>query len=258
MEIGKFMRAIGLSARAIAAVKQANVPLNEALGLPGMPLSDGRYEGDRPDRILALFVGYLAARSEADYLVRGVTREEWLDTMRDLAIWSDFLFAERGEVGIRETHWLFHLVRTEIYRLGRLQFVPCRSEREVSFGNNVFPAGTRYCQVHIPAGERLFPSAADASFRRAAELFSPAFYACESWILSPKLGEFLQEGNLVSFAARFERTKTDLSDRSAERYIFGRIGDPRTYLPRNAFAEKVKAAALRGEAFGSALGYGIF
>lgn len=213
-----------------------------------------RYRKDAPDKVLALFLGYLSG-SEKDYLARGVTREEWLATMGDLVLWAEQLRRESGEWGIRETHWLAHLVRTEIFRLGRLQFIPRRAERETAFGAYRFPAGTPYAEIHIPAGGRLWAEEVDRSLRRARELLAPAFFSCESWLLSPKLSELLSSGNILSFAARFVRTHFDPSDRSAERYLFGTVGAAEGYSAQTELAEKVKALALRHEAVGSALGY---
>ena len=249
------MRAIGFSEEYVAAVGKIPVTEEEIESLPTASFLEASYIGERPDKVLALFVHFLALHSERAYHVRGLTRTEWLNTMRDLVLWSDHLLHERGEIGIRETGWLAHLVRTEIFRLGRLQFVPKVSEEEVRFGGNVFPAGTPYCEVHIPADGKLLPEEVDASFARVKQLFSPCFFSCDSWLLSPKLKQFLQGGNILSFASRFTVVETDTCNRSAERYIFGRIENPQDYIVQNAFSARVKAAACAGDYIGSALGY---
>lgn len=249
------MREIGFSENQIAAIKRITVSDEEIKALPRAPFLEEDYAGDRPDRVLALFVHYLAAYSEEEYLKRGVTRTEWLGTMQDLALWCNQLMTERGEFGIRETHWLSHLVRVEIFRLGRLQFVPRISEREVVFNGLRFPVGAPYCEVHIPANGKLTPAEADLSFARAKALFAPQFFSCESWLLSPKLNEYLSGGNILAFASRFTLVETDERDRSAERYIFGKIGNPDEYVARNPFSVRVKAGAQEGNYVGSALGY---
>ncbi len=248
------MREIGLPERHISVVKQIPVSEEEVSSLPAAPFLEADYAGDHPGRVLALFVHFLAG-SEFAYRVCGLSREEWLNTMRDVAIWSKHLYAERGEIGLRETGWLAHLVRTEIFRLGRLQFVPRLSEGEIAFNGRTFPARTPYCEVHIPAEGKLSQAEADASFARAKELFAPRFFSCDSWLLSPKLKNFLDGGNILAFASRFAVVKTDENDRSAERYIFGTIGDPREYVARNRFSTRVKEAACAGDYIGSALGY---
>lgn len=248
------MHEIGLPERHISVVKQISLSEEEVRALPASPLSEADYAGDRPDRVLALFVHFLA-ESEPKFLARGLCREEWLATVRDVTIWTKHLLLERGEIGLRETAWLSHLVRAEIFRLGRLQFVPRLSEEEVAFGGRIFPAGTMYCEVHIPAEGKLEAAEADASFARAKELFSPRFFSCDSWLLSPKLKKFLDSGNILAFASRFTVVKTDENDRSAERYIFGKIGDPKEYVAENAFSMRVKEAAGLGDCLGSALGY---
>ena len=144
MSINEFMRSIGFSEKYIQAVGRVAVSEEEVEGLPSSPLLEASYTGDRPDQALALFVHYLAKYSEQAYHVRGVTRAEWFDTMHDLVIWAHFLRRERGEIGLRETGWLSHLVRTEIFRLGRLQFLPRLSEEEVVF-NGLFLLSTEKC-----------------------------------------------------------------------------------------------------------------
>ena len=255
MDYQEFMREIGFSENQIAAIKRITVSDEEIKALPRAPFLEEDYAGGRPDWVLALFVHYLAAYSEEAYLKRGLTRTEWLSTMQDLALWCNQLLIERGEFGIRETHWLSHFVRTEIFRLGRLQFVPRISESEVVFNGQRFPVGTPYCEVHIPADGKLTPAEADLSFARAKALFAPRFFSCESWLLSPKLHAFLDGGNILAFALRFTIVETDEHDRSAERYIFGRIGAPDDYVARNQFSARVKEGAREGNYVGSALGY---
>ncbi len=250
----EFMKAIGLPEYAIAAVERIALPEEEIKNLPRATFLNEPYKGDRPDYVLALFVKYLAKYSEESYRKRGAMREEWLSTMSDLAIWCKQLFCESGEVGIRETHWLAHLVRTEIFRLGRLQFVPHVLSEELRCRGNSLPAGTRYCEVHIPAEGRLSPALVDDSFARAKQLFSPELFTCESWLLSPKLQGLLSGGNILAFASRFQVVCVDEADRSAERYIFGRISNPSEYLPANGFSARVRDMALEGNFVGSAYG----
>ena len=218
METEAFMRETGFSDEARRAVRACRLSREEIESLPQRSWLNETYTGDRPDYVLALFAHYLARYSEQAYSAKGLAREEWLDTMRDLAIWSSNLQSVGGECGVRETHWLAHLVRTEIFRLGRLQFIPRVAQAPVCFGGNEFPAGTPYAEVHIPQGGKLSVEAVNASFRRAGELFGSRFYSCESWLLSPKLKTLLSGGNILSFASRFTVTESDERDRSAERY----------------------------------------
>lgn len=257
MDHEEFMREIGLSEACISAVKKVSFTEEEVRALPRSPLLNGRYYGDSPDRVLALFVRFLAEYGERAYAQKGVMRTEWLETMSDIAIWSRFLYEESGEIGLRETHWLAHLVRAELFRLGRLQFIPRVSETEICFDGATFPAGTPYCEVHVPADGKLLPREVDLSFARAKRLFAPSFFSCDSWLLSPGLERFVNGGNMLSFASRFTLVQTDANDRSAERYIFSKIGDPRDYIVKNSFAEGVKRAACKGIYVGSALGYCI-
>lgn len=250
----EFMKAIGLPDDAIAVTERISLTEAEITALPRAEFLDGRYEGDRPDRVLAMFVNYLAKYSEEEYRRRGITEEEWLDTMSDVAVWCRQLFCERGEIGLRETHWLSHLVRTEIFRLGRLQFIPRLLSGEPGCGKARFPDGTPYCEVHIPADGKLTPELAERSFARAKRLFAPVFFTCESWLLSPKLKALLKGGNILDFASRFQVLSFDETDRSAERYIFGKISKPCDYRPANAFAERVRDLAEAGETVGSAFG----
>ncbi|MDE7297083.1 MAG: hypothetical protein K2N84_07465, partial [Clostridia bacterium] len=111
-----------------------------------------------------------------------------------------------------------------------------------------------YAEVHIPAEGRLLPEFVGASFARAKQLLSPELFTCESWLLSPKLNGLLSGGNILAFASRFQVVSVDETDRSAERYIFGKIKSPSEYLPANAFAAHVRDMALDGNFVGSAFG----
>ncbi len=249
-----FLKAIGLGQPYLSAVRACPVSEEEIRRLPHSPCLEENYAGPHPEKMLALFAHYLASYSEEAYHVRGTPHTEWLAAMTDLAIWARALMRESGEIGLRETGWLSHLVRTEIFRLGRLQFIPRTLQTPRVYGKE-YPAGTPYCEVHIPEGGPLLPAEAEASFRAAEERFSPALFTCDSWLLSPRLRALLPHGNIADFSARFTLLSVDETSRSAERYIFGRVGDPRGYTATTALARAVKAEALAGRPLGTAYGY---
>lgn len=249
-----FLKAIGLGEPYLSAVAACPVSEEEAISLPASPYLDAHYEGPHPEKMLALFVRYLSEYSEEAYHVRGIGHADWLMSMTDVAVWARALMRESGEIGLRETGWLAHLVRTEIFRLGRLQFIPRTLQTPRVYGRE-YPAGTPYCEVHIPVGGPLLPAEADASFRAAEALFSPALFTCDSWLLSPRLRALVPHGNIADFSARFTLLSVDETSRSAERYIFGRVGDPHGYTAETSLARAVKAEVLAGRPLGTAYGY---
>ena len=169
--------------------------------------------------------------------------------------------SQTSAYGISETAWLLNHLNLRIFRLGRLQFAP----DSVSVGQTVeFSAaggpslslGERFYWVHIPEGESLTREFCDDSFALAAEFFGGRMvFACDSWILSPALRTlFRQDSNLAAFARRFKIVSFCADSRSAERYLFGKIGDPACYSEDTSLQRAAKKYLLEKGALGTGLG----
>ena len=98
--------------------------------------------------------------------------------------------------------------------------------------------------VHIPKGADLDTGAVRQSYVRALDFWGcgSAVLLCESWLLSPQLGELLpQKSRIRSFAKEFSVIAVEESSRQAEERIFGAVkADPRDY-PENGTSLQLAA-----------------
>lgn len=102
------------------------------------------------------------------------------------------------------------------------------------------------------------------SLKEAALFFAeyePAYensvYVCDSWLLSPRLGQMLgRETHIMKFQGRFEIVETDETDDGFIPWVFetSRDADYAALPEDTSLRRAAKAALLRGERIGSALG----
>lgn len=126
---------------------------------------------------------------------RGIPDDVSWDTLgalgQNMTMWNTI----HGENGLNGTWMLPLLFQGVSYRLGR----------------HVFDRGDGALNVHIPEGERLDPTASQASFDRARQFFPRHFpeepvrsFGCRSWLLDDQWAEYLPEtSNIVQFQRRF-------------------------------------------------------
>ena len=147
-----------------------------------------------------------------------------------------------------------------MFRLGRLQFEPIVTKKDMRGKENTLSAGTKALKVHIPEGESLAPEVCQASFEQAEEFFKGEYeaYVCESWLLSLHLKEILPEtSNIIRFQDLFEVTGTKYSFPQAEERIFGEILEDKGQYPEaTSLQRKAKEYLLSGGDLG--IGEGFF
>lgn len=155
----------------------------------------------------SLFPDRLAARlpeARAKHRALGLTDDESTATLRDVFRAHEV----RGEEPFADVEWIEIVWSGRLAELGRLQF----EDR----GNGVL-------HVHIPESGPLTPSACDASFARAREVFPEHHTArCHSWLLDPRLAEVLpSDANIVRFQRRFALSG-EVSEGNADvlRFVF--------------------------------------
>lgn len=247
---------LGLSDAAMEALSGLRIPEDRAAGLKTAFEEDfSRFEAEiRREENPELLVLGLYLRWAEDtwdrYVTRGISREIFLDTFRDLAIWADAFERENGRPGLGEWGWCGRSVKMELFRLGRLQFQPdCLPEALEAEGER-YEAGTPVLQVHIPAGEKLTPEAVAEALGRAKGFFGGAYelFICRSWLLSPALEALLPEqSNILQFKRRFTLWGTG-SKRQAEERVFGRLlDDPAGYPEDTALQRALKGHLLEGK-----------
>ncbi len=191
-----------------------------------------------------------------EYLNRGFTFEEYIDTFKDLKIWNEVCILETGVCGLKETGWLTSHMHAGIVKLGRMQFQPDVLEEDIVLKSGTVKSGTKILHVHIPAGESIKPELVNDSLNRAKKHFGALHVHAESWLLDPTLKNYLKpNSNILYFASLFETYKLE-EHYSIERYLFGVVSPDKTsYVAQSSFAKAVKSALLNGEKFYS--GYGL-
>ena len=113
-----------------------------------------------------------AVKVKEKYTELGISDEIYYDTMSDIRIWCE----NNGNKGLKNYGWLQNHVKTELFRLGRLQFqlYECKN-RTLLYNKLPFSYGEKLIYVHIPQGEKLNYDECVNSFRTAGEFFRKYF-----------------------------------------------------------------------------------
>ena len=205
---------------------------------------------------------YFCEETERRYREREIPEEILLDTLRDIVCWTEIWSGVKGELWLEELAWLNRHHALRIFRLGRLQFE--MAESKYNTPAEILPKGTRVIKIHIPSGGRLDENECVLSIGQAkdflARYFSEFAYErmiCSSWLLDDTLRAYLPPtSNILRFADLFDRVWQEEND-SLLQYIFTRDTTRKNLANKVAsggFAEKIKEAALGGQAFYVTLG----
>lgn len=203
----------------------------------------------------------LAIEAEKNYKEKGISREIYLDTMSDIKIWC----GNNGNKGLKAYGWLSNHVKTELFRLGRLQFqlYECKN-KTLLYKKLPFSYDEKLIYVHIPQGEKLTTEECIKSFKMAGEFFSTYFpdynyryYFCESWLLNEGNKDFMKEdSNILKFASLFTHGYSMKIDEQAIERIFGKRRLFKRNYPENTSLQKsAKAYMLKGGRPGIGIGY---
>jgi hypothetical protein len=189
-------------------------------------------DADRDDPVVQAF---LARIPEARRLhaARGLTDEEWWETVQDLPRHARLDRLLHGTPGLRKEWWVELAFSGRLVQLGRLQFEPRDG----------------YLAIHIPEERGTLTSAAvDASLARARELFPGYAEArCSSWLLDPQLPTLLPAGsNIVSFQRRFEPVADEgVDDARVLEFVFHTLDPDLERLPRDTRLQRAIVDHLR-------------
>lgn len=203
--------------------------------------------------VLSLYLNWIDD-TRRHYEALGIPEQYFQDSMKDITIWCEDYIAKHGFAGFHEWEWVGRSLRLEVIRIGRLQFEPTQLSEDVTLNGEIFPAGTRMLDVHIPAGEPLTPEEALASLKQAPGFFKTYFgndfslFHCYSWLLSPALKILLPErSRIVQFQNLFTVYKTDNHERQAEERVFGFCSDnPQDYPENTSLQKTIKEYLLAG------------
>ncbi len=205
---------------------------------------------------------YMCEETARRYAERGIPEDILVATLKDIVIWTTEWTNIKGELHLGELTWLSGHVSARLFRLGRLQF--CMAGAECDIPEYNVKKGDNIIEVHIPKGDKLTADAVGDSVKRAKEFFARYFpeykyacFTCHSWLLDEKLKEYLSpDSNIVKFGDMFDRIAQYDSNallRYLCRWDTNELNLPYAVCP-TPFAEKIKAAVLKGEQFHETLG----
>lgn len=197
---------------------------------------------------------YFAHLLEKQYDEKGIDKQIFLDTARDIVTWTNTWSGVKGRLYLGELSWLSGHLSMKLFRLGRLQFCMGKDKK---LGNVI--------EIHIPEGAPLTPlecqksiEAAKVFFAKYYPEFEYEYFTCHSWLLDSTLKELLNENsNILKFQQMFDIKQEDDS-LAILTYVFTwdtNIRNLPTKVCNSSFAEKVKKYALSGKKFHETLGY---
>jgi len=186
---------------------------------------------------------YLSVAAHEQYKERGISDRIYFDTFKDLTIWAKVCYDLYGVWGLKESAWLAQHIKLNLFRLGRLQFLP--NETALT--------------VHIPDDGRLYYEECVKSYSAAVDFFAgrePVF-TCETWLLNENLKQLLSpDSNILRFAGDFTVTEGDPDNRQAEERVFNfRLQDDPSLYPQNtSLQRKLRQYLMDGGKMGTKFG----
>ena len=203
----------------------------------------------------------LALDTYEEYRKKGYGDPVSDQTFYDITIWCRECERKYGVYGLEELAWLGQSGKMMLFRLGRLQFEPIVTDKEMRGESQVIPAETRALNVHIPAGEPLVYEECQKSFHQALDFFGQEYqvFVCDSWLLSPHLKEILPRAcNIIRFQNLFQVTEVDYDSLQPETRIFGEVlADHRLYPEDTSLQKRAKEYMLSGHKLGNGVGFFI-
>lgn len=191
-----------------------------------------------------------AAESYSRWEKMGIPKEIFLATMGCFPRFLEEARVRRGRYCFDRGWWTWRQVSGTLYRVGTLEY------------ELLYPQGA--VSVHIPSDADLAPESVDESLTLARQFlarFFPEFaggpMVCESWLLSPTLGELLPEGSrILAFQRRFAIEKVEENAMDCLEWLFSALEDtPLTELKEDTSLQRnVKKLLLAGGHIGTAEG----
>ena len=214
-----------------------------------------------PAGLLPLFVlAHLADYALEKNTARDIPYEITVATLKDVNVWLANYDAQYGGIGLAQFSWLVRHYTGDMFRLGRLQF---RLKAPLAG----MPAAEVAIETHIPQGEPLDTAACLASFAQAKDFFAtyfpehtPAYFMCDSWLLSPDLVQVAAEdSNILQFMRLWTPVPfpADNSRQAIERVFgFGFSAERLAEAPETtALQRRLKAYLLGGGSINISAGY---
>lgn len=184
------------------------------------------------------------------YRQMAIPEQIYFDTMGCYSRFVTECLYYKGGYQFDRGWWTWRQLSMRVFRLGQLEY-------------EMRPNGT--VAMHIPTGSDLSAEAVDQSLAHAKAFFAQFFpdyagamFTCNSWLLSPTLGELLSEGsNILAFQKRFRLTHVDPEAKEYISWLFQRLpeAEPAELPEHTSLQRNTKKFILNGGKIGSAAGY---
>ena len=184
------------------------------------------------------------------YRKMGIPESIYFDTMSCYTRFVTECLYYKGGYQFDRGWWTWRQLSMKVFRLGQLEY-------------ELKPDGT--VGMHIPTGTDLSAEAVDASLVQVKSFLAQFFpnyanarFTCNSWLLSPSLGQLLLEGSrILGFQRRFVLTDTNPEAKDFVSWLFQCLpdADPADFPENTSLQRKTKQFILAGGKIGSAAGY---
>lgn len=187
------------------------------------------------------------------YMEKGISEKIFIDTMKCFTRFINECYEKIGEYNFDRGWWTYRQLALNIFRIGELeyQFSPYNGETVI--------------ELHIPSDAHITPEDIETSFAESREFLKKYYpdykynkYICESWLLSPRLKDVLDENsNIIKFQNRFTITETFYDIKDYLIWVFKKPMDtPLDKLPQKTSLQKKLVKLLsEGGNIGEAKGY---
>lgn len=186
------------------------------------------------------------------YQEKGISGEIYVDTFKCFTRFIEECKAKTGKYAFDRAFWTWRQSSMLLFRIGELEYeiIEEKGKKEIS--------------IHIPSDAKMSDEIIDSSIKAAQEFFAihyPEYadcdYVCDSWLLSPKLKELLNEdSNIIRFQNRFEIIEENKEAKDIFEWLFktNEDADIETLPENTSLQRKAKAILLKGDNIGIAVG----
>lgn len=211
-----------------------------------LPVWDDLDDAGASGRLLYFYLFAITWRRTQSFLREGQCPEPIIErTMSSLSRHAGIHKRKWDTVGLDAGWWMLPALRGELLQIGSLQFHrvtlgvgslaprPWFNDDDAKALGPGFRHGDASVGIHIPDHTDLSSVALDATFHEAREVISVMWpvrqrrvATCQSWMLDPQLGEFLEPtSNILGFQRRFTSLpEWIVDDRDIVEFVFRRPG----------------------------------
>lgn len=188
----------------------------------------------------------------ADYQALGLSREIYIATMGCFSRFVREHSQSYGVYGFDRGFWTVRQISCRLFRIGELEYELTQEE------------GQARISLHIPTDVCLALPGLRQSYTAARELLGRAFpayrdapYFCQSWLLSPQLGELLSPGShILAFQRSFRLQAVPGQSQGVIQWVFKNPSLPPDRWPEDtSLQRKLKAFLLGGGVFQEGRGF---